>query len=191
MSRSSQNKDSCEPISILIVDDHEIIRQAIKLVLQKEDDMRVVFEARDGEEAVAAYEHAKPDITLMDVRMPTMNGIEATNLITNKYEGSKIIMLTSDDTTDTVVAALASGAKGYCLKNVSAQHLADGVRLVYGGDIWLCSGSLKVYAKELKKIHSPKAKSHLNDTIEERIPNTAAPKAFISYSQKLSRKAKY
>ena len=129
--------DKTEPGRILVVDDHEIVRVGLRLIIEEWGDYMVVGEAADGLEAVRQIERLNPDIVFMDVAMPIMDGIEATNAILKNKATTGIIMLTADRGEDTVFAALASGAQGYCLKDISPERLHAGVNCVRLGDHWL------------------------------------------------------
>lgn len=129
--------DTSIPGKILIVDDHEIVRVGLRLIIEEWGDYTVAGEAADGLEAVRQMERTNPDIIFMDVAMPVMDGIEATNAILKTKSTAGIIMLTADRGVDTVFAALASGAQGYCLKDISPERLHAGVNCVRLGDLWL------------------------------------------------------
>jgi len=129
--------DSSEPGRILIADDHEIVRVGLKLIIEDWGDYVVVGEAANGKQAIREAAKQKPDIVFMDVAMPVMDGIEATHAIKRDRSDTRVIMLTADRTSDTVFAALASGAQGYCLKDISAERLHAGVSCVRLGDLWL------------------------------------------------------
>ena len=183
----SEHKDKNERINIMIVDDHDIVRQAIVALLERENDFRIVFEARNGQEAVESYEHAKPDVVLMDVIMPVMNGIDAAKMITSNYRNSKIIMLTSVDSSESIASALSSGAKGYCLKSVSAEHLADGVRIVFGGEMWLCSN---VSNTKEKKKQTRSKKKPLRKTVVDKYRKSTEHNSSVNYSKSQLKESK-
>ncbi|MDQ6728591.1 MAG: response regulator transcription factor [Actinomycetota bacterium] len=122
-----------EPIRVVISDDHELFRRGLKMVLEAEDDIEVVAEAADGQEAVARAEELAPDVVLMDVRMPRMGGIEATRLIRQLFPTTRIIVLTVSDEEDDLYGAVKAGANGYLLKEVSIEEVADAVRAVFAG----------------------------------------------------------
>lgn len=129
--------DSSEPGRILIADDHEIVRVGLRLIIEEWGDYVVVGEAANGKQAVKESERHNPDIIFMDVAMPVMDGIEATHAIKREQADVRVIMLTADRAPDTVFACLASGAQGYCLKEISAERLHAGVSCVRHGDLWL------------------------------------------------------
>ena len=118
--------------TVLLVDDQQLVRSGFSLILSVEDDLDVVGEAADGAEAVRLVRELRPDVVLMDVQMPVMDGIEATRRIVG--EGlSKVLILTTFDRDDYVFAGLAAGASGFLLKNADADHLIEAVRAVAGG----------------------------------------------------------
>lgn len=140
-----------QKIRILLVEDHALTRVGIKTVLKREADLDVVGEASNGEEAVSQAEALKPDIILMDVGMPIMDGIQASRKIVESGNSAKIIMLTQHDNDQDILASLSAGASGYCLKDVEAGRLYMAVRTVHAGDAWLDSAIagkvLKLYSK--------------------------------------------
>jgi DNA-binding NarL/FixJ family response regulator len=134
-----------EHISVLVVDDHSLVRAGFHSILGDEDDIDVVGEARDGEEAVEAAVRERPDVVLMDVRMPGMDGLEATRRIIAdpRLGGTKVIVLTTFDLDEYVFGALKAGASAFLLKGVEPQALIDAVRTVAGGDALLEPGATR------------------------------------------------
>jgi len=132
--------DSSDNISILIVEDHEFTRMGLKLSLEQISGLQIVGEAQDGEAGVRKVLELKPDIVLMDIEMPNMDGIEATKQIKEKAPEVRVIMLTSHKSDQTIFAALSAGANGYCLKNISAQQLSTVIKMVADGAVWLDPG---------------------------------------------------
>jgi DNA-binding NarL/FixJ family response regulator len=125
-------------IRTLVTDDQEVVREGFAALLGTQDDMTVVARAADGAEAVALCAEHRPDVVLMDVRMPVMDGIEATRLIAaTGDDGPRILMLTTFDLDDYVYDALQAGASGFLLKDVPAETLFDAVRVVAAGDALL------------------------------------------------------
>jgi two-component system NarL family response regulator len=123
-----------EPIRVVVSDDHELFRRGLKMVLEAEEDIQVVAEAGDGQEALARVEELAPDVVLMDVRMPRMGGIEATRAIRQLFPITRIIVLTVSDEQDDLYGAFKAGANGYLLKEVSIEEVADAVRKVHAGE---------------------------------------------------------
>lgn len=123
-----------DQIRILLVDDQQLIRLGFRLVLEAEPDLLVVAEAADGVEAVAAARMHSPDIVLMDVRMPRLDGIAATSAIIAEQPAAKIVVLTTFDLDEYAFAALRAGASGFLLKDAQAHELVASIRSVHHGD---------------------------------------------------------
>jgi two-component system NarL family response regulator len=122
------------PIRVLIADDQPLYRRGLEVVLHTEDHIEVVGEAENGEEAIAKAEELAPDVVLMDVRMPRVNGIEATQAIRDRVPTTKILMLTVSDEDSDLYEAIKAGASGYLLKEVSVEEVADSIRAVMQGE---------------------------------------------------------
>jgi DNA-binding NarL/FixJ family response regulator len=124
-------------VKVLIADDQELVRAGFSMIIGSRDDLEVVGEAGDGLAAVALAAREKPDVVLMDVRMPRMDGIEATRRLVQAGNAAKIIILTTFDLDEPVFAALRAGASGFLLKDIRPDELADAVRLVARGEALL------------------------------------------------------
>jgi two-component system, NarL family, response regulator LiaR len=123
-----------KPIRLLIADDHNIVRKGIKVLLATEKDMQVVGEAENGVEAVEKAAALKPDVILMDLVMPELDGIEATRRITAQEPGARILVLTSFAADDKVFPAVKAGALGYLMKDSSPDQLLEAIRQVHRGE---------------------------------------------------------
>jgi DNA-binding NarL/FixJ family response regulator len=121
-------------ITVLLVDDQPLLRMGFRLILEGEDDIRIVGEASDGAEAVRLVRELNPDVVLMDVRMPVLDGIEATRAITATGSGARIIILTTFDVDEYAFAGLQAGASAFLLKDVAPPELINAVRVVASGD---------------------------------------------------------
>ena len=121
-------------IKILLVDDQPLLRMGFQLVLEAQPDMTIVGEAGEGAEAVAQVAALTPDVVLMDIRMPGMDGIEATERITRDHPASRVLILTTFDLDEYAFAALHAGAAGFLLKNAQPGELIAGIRTVAAGD---------------------------------------------------------
>jgi DNA-binding NarL/FixJ family response regulator len=122
---------------ILLADDHRIIREGLRALLQKQPDMEVVEEAQDGNAAVRLTEKLRPDIVIMDIGMPDLNGIEATHQIVARVKSAKVIALSMHSDKRFVVEMLKAGASGYLLKDCAFEELVDAIRSVCAGSIYL------------------------------------------------------
>jgi DNA-binding NarL/FixJ family response regulator len=124
-------------LGVLIVDDQALVRAGFRMILEAEEDMEVVGEAADGREAVAEARRLRPDVVLMDVRMPDVDGIEATRRLLGDGADAKVVMLTTFDMDEYVYDALRAGASGFLLKDVPPEQLVAGIRAVASGDALL------------------------------------------------------
>jgi DNA-binding NarL/FixJ family response regulator len=132
-----------EPIRVLIVDDHQVVRQGLRTFLELQDGVEVVGEAADGLSAVELADHLKPDVVLMDIMMPGIDGIEATSRIKRLAPGIGVIALTSSAGDDQVLPVLEAGASSYLLKDVSPEDLVEAIRAVHRGEPRLHPGALR------------------------------------------------
>ena len=142
-------------IKVLIVDDHAIVRKGIIALLETEKDIQVVGEASDGSQAITMADQLKPDMIIMDLVMPGVNGIDAIRQITTQDQAAKILVLTSFATDDKVFPALKAGALGYLLKDSNPQELLDAIRQVSKGESWLHPSVAKKVLKELTHTSAP------------------------------------
>lgn len=121
-------------IKILIADDHAVVREGTRQILEREPDLKVVAEAGDGEEAVRLASSSKPDVAIIDIAMPKVDGIEATRQIKALYPTIAVLILTAYDDDQFVFSFLEAGAAGYLLKSVRGRELVDAVRAIYAGE---------------------------------------------------------
>jgi len=126
--------DNGSNIRILVVDDHPAMRMGIVALIQGQPGMEVVAEASDGEEGIEVFEDVRPDIVLMDLRMPGMGGVEATIAILKKHPDANVIILSTYDWDEDIHLAIQSGAKSYLLKDTSVEDIAGTIRRVVAGD---------------------------------------------------------
>lgn len=131
------SEPNSRPIRILVVDDHPILREGVAAILEDRSDMTVVGEARDGVEAIVRYRELQPDITLMDLQMPGMGGLEAIKAIRAEQPNARIVVLTTYDGDVQAVRALKAGAMGYLLKSSLRTEMLDAIREVHGGRRYL------------------------------------------------------
>jgi len=123
-----------EKIKVLLAEDHIVVREGIRELIQGEDDMEVVGEAGDGAEAIELVSQVEPDVILMDIAMPKLNGIEATRRIKESHPSVSILILTAYDSEEFIFALVEAGAAGYLLKNVQGREVLNSIRAVYDGE---------------------------------------------------------
>jgi DNA-binding NarL/FixJ family response regulator len=126
-------------ITVFLADDHRMVREGFRLLLETQSDIKVVGEAGNGREAVRQAIKLTPDVILMDIAMPELNGIEATKQIIEAHSSAKIIVLSMYSTTQHIFRALKAGAKGYILKESAGDDVIKAVRIVHGGKTFLCN----------------------------------------------------
>jgi DNA-binding NarL/FixJ family response regulator len=141
-------------INVLLVDDQPIIRQGLKALLQLEPDLRIVGEAENGQIAIQQVAATQPDVVLMDVRMPIMDGVAATQSIAQQFPTVKVLVLTTFDEDEYITAALQQGAIGYLLKDTPSEELAAAIRAAHKGYTQFAPGILQ---KLVSKLASPSA----------------------------------
>jgi DNA-binding NarL/FixJ family response regulator len=130
---SSISPDTSQPISVLIVEDHFLARIALSTVIHTQSDMRVVAEAETGEQAIELYRRHRPDVTLMDLRLPGLSGLEATLEIRREFPDARIVVLTNYEGSEDIYRCLQAGALAYMLKDASGEVLLEAIRTVHKG----------------------------------------------------------
>jgi len=140
------------PVRVLIADDHRLFRQGLHQICETVGRLEVVGEAENGEEAVALARQLKPDVVLMDIRMPVMDGVEATRLITASVPSARIIILTMYRQDQYVFEAIKAGARGYLLKDIDEQELVDAVRAVHRGEALIDPGLAARLLEEFRRL---------------------------------------
>src|SRR5687767_190667 len=139
--------------SVLIADDHALLRTGVANIINQEPDLRVIAEAGNGIEAVAAFERHHPDVTLLDLRMPEMEGVEAVRQIRDRDPLAKVIILTTYDTDEDITRALKAGAKAYILKDISAEALITCIHDVLAGKTYLAPSAAAKLAEGVTRMH--------------------------------------
>lgn len=144
-----------EPIRLLIVDDQRLMRQGLRTLLELEGGFEIVAEAGDGQSALDAYKECQPDVVLMDIRMPGMDGVEATRRLHQRWADARVIILTTFNDDVYVFEALRVGALGYLLKDVSGHELANAVRTVAGGGALIDPSVTRKVVNEFARLSPP------------------------------------
>ena len=143
------------PIRLMIVDDQKLMRQGLKTLLELEGGFEIVAEAGDGQAALEAYAELQPDVALMDIRMPGMDGVEATRRLRQQWPEARVIILTTFNDDEYVFEALRVGALGYLLKDLSGQELANAVRTVAGGGALIDPSVARKVVAEFARLTPP------------------------------------
>lgn len=141
-------------IKVLLADDQELILESLHIVLSMEEDLDIVGLAKNGEEAIEGCEQFQPDLVLMDINMPVMDGVAATAVIKERMPAIKVIMLTSYKEVEYVLTALSHGAEGYLLKAIHPKELAAGIRVVHAGGTLITQ---EMASKMIKSMHGAPA----------------------------------
>jgi NarL family two-component system response regulator LiaR len=155
-------------IRVLIADDHAVVRQGLRTFLELQDDIEVIGDACDGEEAVAAALDGRPDVVIMDLVMPGLDGIEATRRILRERPATRVIALTSFLDDEKVLPAVRAGAAGYLLKDVEPEQLVRAIRTVHGGEALLHPAATATVMRELADHAEPADEADLGLTGRER-----------------------
>jgi two-component system NarL family response regulator len=137
---------------VLLVDDHALLRTGVANIINQEPDLEVVAEAGNGLEAIDAYERHHPDVTLLDLRMPVMEGVEAVRQIRERDPRARVIVLTTYDTDEEISRALKAGAKAYVLKDISADDLIGCIREVLAGKTYLAPAAAAKLAEGVARV---------------------------------------
>ncbi len=176
------------PIRVLLVDDHAVVRSGLGAVLLSYEDLSLVGEAGNGQEAIDLCARHQPDVVLMDILMPVMDGVTATRAIHEKWPDVRIIALTSYKEKDMVEGALKAGAMSYLIKNVSADELVGAIRGAMSGQPRLSPEAAQVLIQEIKKPSEPvydltEREKEILSLMVEGLPNTSiADKLVVSHS---------
>jgi two-component system NarL family response regulator len=138
--------------NVLVVDDHALLRTGVANIINQESDLHVIAEASNGLEAVEAFVRHRPDVTLLDLRMPVMEGVEAVRQIRERDPLAKVIVLTTYDTDDDISRALKAGAKAYVLKDISADALIECIHEVLAGKTYLAPSAAAKLAEGVTRV---------------------------------------
>jgi len=143
-------------IKLLIVDDHTLVRQGLAQLLETESDLSVIGQASDGEEAYELARLLQPDVVLMDIHMPRVDGISATRRITEEFPKISVIILTMYGDEEHLFEAMKAGARGYVLKNAGSKQLVETIRSAYRGEAWLDPALARAMLEEFRRLSEPK-----------------------------------
>ncbi|WP_282060243.1 response regulator transcription factor [Roseobacter litoralis] len=132
---------SPDPIKVLIIDDHPMVAEGIQSILESYEDLRVVGSCNSAREAIAQLDHFDPDVILMDLNMPDMGGLTATEIVLERRPGTRILILSMHDSAEYISSALSHGAMGYILKDVPTDEIKQAIDAVMAGDQYLCTGA--------------------------------------------------
>ena len=138
--------------TVLVVDDHVLVRTGVANIISNEPDLQVVAEAANGVEAIEAFERHRPDVTLLDLRMPVMEGVEAVRQIRQRDPGARVIVLTTYDTDEDITRALKAGAKAYVLKDITASALIACIHDVLAGKTYLAPTAAAKLAEGVTRV---------------------------------------
>jgi DNA-binding NarL/FixJ family response regulator len=166
VSVSAPGREIREPIRVLLVDDHRFFRDGVRTVLQTAEDIKVVAEAASGNEAIALATTLQPNIVLMDLQMPGLNGIETTQRILRVSPGAGIVILTMFEDTDSVLAAMRAGARGYILKDSDESQLLRSIRAIASGEALFGPAVAKLLMQYVASVEPASARSAFPDLTE-------------------------
>ena len=150
-------------IRVFLADDHQVFREGIRLLLEKVPDMEMIGEADDGEEAVTKVSQLMPDVVLMDITMPKLNGLEATRQIKQKHPSIKVLILTMHETDQYLSAMLEVGVSGYLVKTTTSRELISAIKAVHQGDVYLYPSIARMLVGDyLQRVKSGEEKTSYN-----------------------------
>jgi DNA-binding NarL/FixJ family response regulator len=142
-------------IRVLVVDDQKLVRAGFRMILEAEGDLAVVGEAGDGQEAIEVAKRCQADVVLMDIRMPNVDGIAATKVVTTMTDAPRVLVLTTFDLDEYVHEALKAGASGFLLKDTPPEQLVDAIRIVHSGDAVVAPSVTRRLIESFARVASP------------------------------------
>ncbi|MEL7215806.1 MAG: response regulator transcription factor [Pseudomonadota bacterium] len=134
-------------VKVLIADDHPLVTEGVRAFLETFDTIEVIGTVSNGEDAIAAIDAQNPDVTLMDLNMPGMNGLAATEIVLERHPGARVLVLSMHDNPEYISTALGHGACGYLLKDVPTEELVEAIHKVHAGETYLCTSSERAVAQ--------------------------------------------
>ena len=169
------------PIRVLLADDHAIVRNGVAQILDEQPDIEVVAQAGDGESAIVLYRQENPDVALLDLRMPKVEGTRVVELIRQEFPEAVLVVLTTFDTDDDIDRALRAGAKGYLLKDVAPGDLVACVRAVHAGGTWVSPTVASKLVSRMTRVQiTPQEMRVLNQVAEGKSNREIGETLFIS-----------
>lgn len=162
--------NTSKPINIALIDDHKLFREGVKRILEYETDFDIVAEGDDGSAAKDIVKEYKPDVVLMDINMPHINGVQATSNLVQNYPRTKVIILSIHDDESYVTHALKSGAQGYLLKEMDADSLIEAIKVVHAGGSYLHPKITHNLVREYRRLAKEHVPNIINGNIEYRKP---------------------
>ncbi|UCC17001.1 MAG: response regulator transcription factor [Dehalococcoidales bacterium] len=179
-----------ENIRILLVDDHQVVRDGLQHMLEQEDDLEVIGQGADGEETFRQIEKLRPDVILMDIKMPGIDGIELTRQVKRKFPACNVIMLTLFD--QYFNQAMEAGASGYLLKDIKSKELANAIRQVYNGQIVTSSSMSQKdrFLPEAEQVHDETSNLDALEELQMIIPPPVEANQLMRLSGKVERSLK-
>ncbi len=168
MQSIAPNQKSTTVISVLLVDDHALMREGLHQLLELEEDIRVIGEAVDGFDALYKIRELHPDVVLMDIRMPMIDGIAVTRQVTHEFPDIGVIMLTMSGDPQQMLQAMKNGAKGYLLKSASSQEVMQAIRIVHEGGMLIEPELTSAIVHEFRRLSGSTPTNQLNNTLSEK-----------------------
>ncbi len=154
-----------DKIHVLVADDQDLIRRGLTMMLQLEDDIQIVGQAGDGQSAIQLAQQYKPDVVLMDIKMPRVNGIQATRAITQSLPQTQVVILTTYDTNDLVFDAIRAGAQAYLLKESSEAEVLEVIRAVHRGESHIDPNIARKVMDEFRRVSVPRISAKTDDKL--------------------------
>lgn len=158
-----------ELIKLLLVDDHEVVRKGMKFLLEDEESLEIIGEASDGEEALSKIEELKPNLVLLDVNMPGMNGIEAAKKISANYPAVKVLIFSMHNDPDYIVNSVTNGVDGYILKDAEKEEILKAMKVVHGGEKYFPPAVSALLVSALQGGGIPKVKAKRSESVLDKL----------------------